>query len=75
MMRAKIVGTGSYAPVRILSNSDLEKMVDTSDEWIQSRTGMVKDVSPMRAKAHLTCALRRLRVRLNPPGWRPRILI
>lgn len=39
-MKAKIIGVGSYLPERILSNLDLEKMVDTSDEWILSRTGM-----------------------------------
>ena len=38
--KAKIVGLGSYLPERVLSNQDLEKMVDTSDEWILSRTGM-----------------------------------
>ncbi|MBM3199215.1 MAG: ketoacyl-ACP synthase III [Chlamydiae bacterium] len=37
---AKIIGLGSYVPERILSNQDLEKMVDTSDEWIFTRTGM-----------------------------------
>lgn len=37
---ARIVGVKSYLPERILTNSDLEKMVDTSDEWIVSRTGM-----------------------------------
>jgi 3-oxoacyl-[acyl-carrier-protein] synthase-3 len=36
----KIIGTGSSVPEAILSNSDLEKMVDTSDEWITSRTGI-----------------------------------
>ena len=35
-----IVGTGSYAPDRILTNAELEKMVDTSDEWIVTRTGI-----------------------------------
>lgn len=35
-----IIGTGSYMPERILTNSDLEKLVDTSDEWITSRTGI-----------------------------------
>ena len=35
-----IVSVGSYKPERILTNADLEKMVDTSDEWIQSRTGI-----------------------------------
>ena len=38
--KARIVSTGSYLPEKILSNSDLEKMVDTSDEWIMTRTGM-----------------------------------
>ncbi|MGG1661470.1 beta-ketoacyl-ACP synthase III [Brevibacillus sp. NRS-1366] len=35
-----ILATGSYTPERVLSNFDLEKMVDTSDEWIVSRTGI-----------------------------------
>lgn len=35
-----IQGTGSYAPEKILTNKDLERLVDTSDEWIQSRTGI-----------------------------------
>jgi 3-oxoacyl-[acyl-carrier-protein] synthase-3 len=35
-----IVGTGSYVPDRVLTNADLEKMVDTTDEWIVSRTGI-----------------------------------
>jgi 3-oxoacyl-[acyl-carrier-protein] synthase III len=35
-----ITGTGSYLPERVLSNFDLEKMVDTSDEWIVTRTGI-----------------------------------
>lgn len=39
-VKAKIIGTGSYLPQRVLSNSDLEKMVETSDEWIFTRTGM-----------------------------------
>jgi 3-oxoacyl-[acyl-carrier-protein] synthase III len=38
--QAKIIGTGSFLPERVLSNSDLERMVETSDEWIVSRTGM-----------------------------------
>lgn len=39
-IKAKIVGTGSYLPEKVLTNQALEKMVDTSDEWIVSRTGM-----------------------------------
>ena len=37
---ARIIGTGSYLPERILTNADLEKMVETSDEWIVSRSGI-----------------------------------
>ncbi|AGH80756.1 3-oxoacyl-ACP synthase [Psychromonas sp. CNPT3] len=39
-MNSKITGTGSYLPIAIRSNSDLEKMVETSDEWITTRTGI-----------------------------------
>ena len=35
-----IIGTGSYVPERVLTNAELEKMVDTSDEWIVARTGI-----------------------------------
>jgi 3-oxoacyl-[acyl-carrier-protein] synthase III len=38
--KARIIGTGSFLPKKILTNQDLEKMVETSDEWIVSRTGM-----------------------------------
>ena len=38
--KAKIASLGSYLPSRVLSNKDLEEMVDTTDEWITSRTGM-----------------------------------
>lgn len=40
MKRARILGTGSYLPERILTNADLEKLVETSDEWIRERTGI-----------------------------------
>lgn len=40
MLRAKIIATGSYVPERVLTNFDLEKMVDTSDEWIRERSGI-----------------------------------
>lgn len=39
-LKARIIGLGSYLPERILTNKDLEKLVETSDEWIVSRTGM-----------------------------------
>ncbi len=40
MLNAHILGTGSYLPMRRMSNDDLSKIVDTSDEWITSRTGI-----------------------------------
>lgn len=40
MIRARITGTGSALPEKVLTNFDLEKMVDTSDEWIVTRTGI-----------------------------------
>ena len=39
-MTTKIIGTGSYLPEHVVSNDDLAKLVDTSDEWIASRTGI-----------------------------------
>ncbi len=40
MSRAKVMGTGSYIPEAVLTNRDLEKVVDTSDAWITRRTGI-----------------------------------
>ncbi len=40
MRYSRIIGTGSYLPKKVLTNRDLEKMVDTSDEWIRSRSGI-----------------------------------
>lgn len=39
-MKAKIAGTGHYVPENIVTNADLEKLMDTTDEWIQQRTGI-----------------------------------
>jgi 3-oxoacyl-[acyl-carrier-protein] synthase III len=40
MIHARITGTGSYAPKKVISNQDLEKLVNTSDQWITERTGI-----------------------------------
>ncbi len=42
LKRAGILATGSYVPDKIITNSDLEKIVDTTDEWISTRTGIKK---------------------------------
>lgn len=42
MFNSKITGTGGYLPEKVVTNADLEKIVDTTDEWITSRTGIKK---------------------------------
>lgn len=42
MSYARIIGTGGYLPEKVLTNGELERMVETSDEWIRSRTGIEK---------------------------------
>lgn len=55
--KARIVGMGSYVPAKILSNFDLEKMVDTNDEWIVSRTGIRERriAAPEECSSHMGC--------------------
>jgi 3-oxoacyl-[acyl-carrier-protein] synthase-3 len=50
-----IAGTGSYVPERVLDNAELEKLVDTTDEWIVSRTGIKERriAAPGQATSHL----------------------
>ena len=42
MIYSRIVGTGSYLPENVVTNADLEKIVDTTDEWIRERTGITQ---------------------------------
>jgi 3-oxoacyl-[acyl-carrier-protein] synthase-3 len=42
LIYSRITGTGGYLPEKVLTNHDLEKMVDTTDQWIRERTGIVK---------------------------------
>ena len=42
MIHSKIIGTGSYLPAKVVTNYDLEKMVDTTHDWIFSRSGIVE---------------------------------
>lgn len=53
--KARITAIGSYVPTKVLSNDDLEKIVDTSDEWIVQRTGMKE--RRMAAENEFTSAL------------------
>jgi len=52
---SRITGTGGHLPERVLSNQDLEKMVDTSDQWIRERTGIRK--RHIAAEGETTCDL------------------
>ncbi len=52
---SRIAGTGGYLPEKILTNADLEKMVDTSDEWIRERTGI--EQRHIAAEGQTTCDL------------------
>jgi 3-oxoacyl-[acyl-carrier-protein] synthase-3 len=40
MYNSKIIGLGKYVPDNVVTNDDLSKMMDTTDEWIQERTGI-----------------------------------
>ncbi len=57
MIRARIISTGSYVPESVITNHDLEQIVETSDEWIMERTGIserrIADVS--QAASDLAC--------------------
>ncbi|HEV2387560.1 MAG TPA: beta-ketoacyl-ACP synthase III [Candidatus Acidoferrales bacterium] len=69
-IRAKITGVAGYVPPRVLTNADLEKMVQTSDEWIRTRTGIRERhiVDPGAASSHLGAeAARRLLAERNIP--------
>ncbi len=52
-MYARIAGTGSYLPKKVLTNHDLEKLVDTSDKWITERTGIKRRY--IAAEGETTC--------------------
>ena len=70
-MYSRITGTGSYLPEKVLDNHDLERMVDTSDEWIRERTGIVK--RHIAADDQTTCDLAEQAARkaLEAAGKRP----
>ncbi len=61
MTYSRITGTGGYLPEKVLTNHDLEQMVDTSDEWIRSRTGIEK--RHIAADDQTTCDLAEIAAR------------
>jgi len=69
-LKSKITGTGSYVPDRVLNNSDLEKKVDTSDEWIIERTGIKERRIVSNSQAASDLALEASRNALKHAGVR-----
>ena len=66
-----ITGLGAYAPERVLTNADLEAMVDTSDEWIVTRTGISERHIAAPEQAASDLALPAAREALEQAGVRP----
>jgi len=66
--RARIIGTGSYLPPKVLHNLDLEKMLDTSDDWIRTRTGIVERRIAEKDQAASDLALHAARAALEQAG-------
>lgn len=71
---ARISGSGHYTPAKVLTNSDLEKMVDTSDEWIVTRTGIRERRIARKDEAASDLALEASRMALADAGTKARDL-
>lgn len=71
MTYSKILGTGSYLPEKIVTNADLEKMVDTTDEWIVQRTGIRQRHMAAKDENAATMADEAGRAALDAAGLKP----
>lgn len=71
MPRTRLIGTGSYLPARVLANTDIERMVDTSDQWIVERTGIRERRIAADAEATSDLAIEAGRRALDAAGVRP----
>lgn len=71
MIYSRIAGTGSFLPEKIMTNADLERMVDTSDEWITERTGIKK--RHIAGEGETTCDLaeKAARAAIEAAGLKP----
>ncbi len=67
MLKARISGTGSYLPEKTLTNSDLAGMVDTTDEWISSRTG-IKERRVCTGESNTDMAVKAAKAALKSSG-------
>ena len=71
MKYSRILGTGSYLPERVLHNSELEQLVDTSDEWIRERTGIAQRHIAAESETTLDLAEAAARNALDAAGLEP----
>ncbi|HLB43426.1 MAG TPA: beta-ketoacyl-ACP synthase III [Gammaproteobacteria bacterium] len=71
MTYAKILGTGSYLPEKILTNFDMEKLVDTTNEWIVERTGIRQRHMAAENENAVTMAEQAGRIALSTAGLTP----
>ena len=71
MTHSRIAGTGSYLPEKVLTNFDLEKMMDTSDQWIRERTGIERRHIAASGETTVDLAERAARAALDAAGVRP----
>ena len=71
MIYARITGTGSYLPEKIITNFDLEKIVDTTDQWIRDRTGIEKRHFALDGQHTVDLAERASRNAIEAAGLKP----
>lgn len=71
MKKVGIIGVGEYLPKKVLSNADLEKMVDTSDEWITTRTGIKSRRLAAKNEAVSDLAIKAARAALEDAKLKP----
>jgi len=71
LIYSRIAGTGSYLPEKVVTNHDLEKMVDTTDEWIRSRTGIERRHIAADGETTVDLAERAARRALEAAGIAP----
>lgn len=71
MTYARITGTGSYLPEKVLTNFDLEKIVDTTDQWIRERTGIEKRHIALEGQTTADLAERAARNAIESAGLKP----
>ncbi|PIP21063.1 MAG: 3-oxoacyl-ACP synthase [Candidatus Omnitrophica bacterium CG23_combo_of_CG06-09_8_20_14_all_40_11] len=74
MKRVGIIGVGEYLPKKILTNADLKKMVDTSDEWITTRTGIKERRIVSSHEAASDLAINAVKEALKDAGIKPQDL-